>query len=263
MNTDYCRNLKFYDMLSCSFDAHKNLYNAHIVDVVAEHLNFIGAGNILVENTTVYTDGNAAGIVLRQDYGATWNGEVTLDGLTLKSSYETSLLTIIKVFYNNHDFGFTCHLPKKVNLNNIKIETFEYEMKDGKRIERITGTATSVSLYRNIEGYAQVDLSSPNATMSSTPNDWKKCNCHEVYNGTKSFNDTDGDGRCNNDADPNDGYSVWCWGFENEPNKFQNANPYMPTEEIYITNCGNLRFIIPETPQFDDTKVYIDGVLQE
>ena len=36
----------------------------------------------------------------------------------------------------------------------------------------------------------------------------------------------------------------------------------MPTEEIYITNCGTLHIIIPGTPQFEDTKVYIDGVLQ-
>ena len=264
MNTDYCRNLTFNDMLSCSFDAHKNLYNATVKDVTAEHLNFIGAGTIRIENVTVYTDGNAAGIVLRQDYGATWCGDVIIDGLTLKSSCETTLVSIFKVYYTNHDFGFTCHLPKRVYLNNIKLVTFEYKMENGVRVERELATnPMALSLYRNVEGYSMVDLSDPNASMSSTPNDWKKCNCHEVYNGAKSFNDTDGDGRCNNDADPNDGYSVWCWGFENEPNKFQNANPYMPTEEIYITNCGTLKITIPKTPQFDDTKVYIDGELQK
>ena len=263
MNTDYCRNLTFYDMLSCSFDAHKNLYNATIKDVTAEHLNFIGAGTIRIENVTVYTDGNGAGLIFRQDYGSTWCGEVYIDGLTLKSSYETNLVSIIEVYYTNHDFGFTCHLPKKVYLNNIKLLKYEYEMKDGQRIERIIATnPTPLSLYRNLEGYAQMDLSDPNANMASFTNDYKKCNCHEVYNGTKSFNDTDGDGRCNNDMDPNDGYSVWCWGFENDPDKSENANPYMPTEEIYITNCGDLQIIVPNTPQFEDTKVYKDGVLQ-
>ena len=62
--------------------------------------------------------------------------------------------------------------------------------------------------------------------------------------------------------DPNDGYSVWCWGFENDPDKTANANPYIPTEEIYITNCGDLKILIPNTPQFKDVKVYIDGELQ-
>ena len=263
MNTDYCRNLTFYDMLSCSFDAHKNLYNATIKDVTAEHLNFIGGGTIKIENVTVYTDGNAAGIVLRQDYGATWNGEVYIDGLTLKSSYETNRVSIIKVFYNNHDFGFTCHLPKKVYLNNVKLVTYTYEMKDGVRIERETGTnPMALSLYRELEAYSQVDLSDPDADLSTLRNDWKKCNCAEVYNGAKDFKDTDGDGRCNNDGNPNDNYSVWCWGYKDDPNTAANANPYMPTEEIYITNCGDLQIIIPKTPQFEDTKVYIDGELQ-
>ena len=263
MNTDYCRNLTFSDMLSCSFDAHKNLYTATIKDVTAEHLNFIGAGTIRIENVTVYTDGNGAGLIFRQDYGSTWCGEVYIDGLTLKSSFETSLVSIFKVFYTNHYFGFTCHLPKKITLNNVKLITFDYKMENGVRVERELATnPMSLSLFRNVEGYAAVDISDPDADMSSYRNDWKKCNCAEVYNGTKSFNDTDGDGRCNNDADPSDGYSVWCWGFEEAPDTTVNANPYMPTEEIYITNCGTLHIIIPGTPQFEDTKVYKDGVLQ-
>ncbi len=264
MNTDYCRNLKFYDMLTCSFDAHKNLYNATLVDVTAEHLNFIGGGTIRIENVTVYTDGNSGGIILRQDYGATWNGEVYIDGLTLKSSSsEINRLSIIKVWYFNHDFGFTCHLPKKITLNNVKLVQFTYEMKNGVRTEReVAVNPVAISLYRNLEEYVKLDISDPNADMSSYPNDWKKCNCAEIYNGAKSFNDTDGDGRCNNDGNPNDSYSVWCWGFEGDPTTATNANPYMPTEEIYITNCGNLEIIIPNTPQFEDTKVYVDGELQ-
>ena len=136
-------------------------------------------------------------------------------------------------------------------------------MKNGVRVEHeIATNPMALSLYRDLEAYGQFDISDPNADMTSYRNDWKKCNCAEIYNGTKSFNDTDGDGRCNNDGNPNDSYSVWCWGFEDEPNTAANANPYIPTEEIYITNCGDLQIIIPNTPQFEDTKVYIDGKLQ-
>jgi hypothetical protein len=99
--------------------------------------------------------------------------------------------------------------------------------------------------------------------MSKNPNDYSLCKCHEVYDGTKSFNDTDGDGRCNNDANPNDSYTVWCWGFETAPNKEINVNPYAPPEEIYVTNCGDLKIILPDTPQFKDTEFYIDGVSQK
>ncbi len=264
MNTDYCRNLKFEDMLTCSFDAHKNLYNATLVDVVAEHLNFIGAGTILLENVTVYTDGNHAGIVLRLDYGSTWNGDVIINGLTLRSSENTHIISLIKVTYINHYFGFDCYLPRKVELNNIKVVQYGYEMKNGVRSEwDISTNAMPLSLYRDLEQYSSVDISDPDADMSSTPNDWKKCNCETVYNGTKTFNDTDGDGRCENDVNPDDVYDVWCWGFETDPDKSTNANPYITTEEIRINDCGSLEIVVPETPQFEKTKVYIDGELKE
>ena len=264
MNTDYCRNLRFEDMLSCSFDAHRNLYNATLVDVVAEHLNFIGGGTVRIENVTVYTDGNAAGIVLRQDYGATWCGDVIINGMTLRSSYESDRISLIKAIYNNHNFGYTCYLPRKLEINNVKLVQYDYKMENGVRTEWDVATnSVPLSLYKTLEGYANTDISNPNADMTSLPNDWKKCNCEEVYGGTKSFNDTDGDGRCNNDLDPNDSYSVWCWGFEEKPDNSKNTNPYVPTEEIYITGCGNLKFILPSTPQFEDTKLYIDGELQE
>ena len=264
MNTDYCRNLRFEDMLSCSFDAHRNLYNATLVDVVAEHLNFIGGGTVRIENVTVYTDGNAAGIVLRQDYGATWCGDVIINGMTLRSSYESDRISLIKAIYNNHNFGYTCYLPRKLEINNVKLVQYDYKMENGVRTEWDVATnSVPLSLYKTLEGYANTDISNPNADMTSLPNDWKKCNCEEVYGGTKSFNDTDGDGRCNNDLDPNDSYSVWCWGFEEKPDNSKNTNPYIPTEEIYITGCGDLQFVLPSTPQFEDTKLYIDGELQK
>ena len=272
MGTNYCKNLKFEDMLSCSFDAHCNLYNGSIIDSICEHINFIGGGTIYYENVTVYTDGTGAGIVLRQDYGSTWDGNVIINGLTLRAS-KTNAISLIKAEYTNHYFGYTCHLPGKIEMNNVKVVQYGYKVENGVRTEWDIATNPSnieLHLYKQLESY-QADISDPNADLSTTPNDYKQCNCEEVYKKAypddeskhKTFNDTDGDGRCNNDANPLDTYSVWCWGFENAPDKSINANPYVATEEIHINNCGDLVLIIPDTPQFDDTKVYIDGVLQE
>ncbi len=264
MGTNYCKNLRFEDMLSCSFDAHKNLYNATIIDVTAEHLNFIGAGTIIYKNVTVYTDGNYAGLVLRQDYGSTWCGNVIIDGLTLRTDNANDTISLIRVDYTNHYFGYTCYLPQKIEMNNVKTVHYGYKVENGVRTEwDISTNLVPLHLYARLEHYTSTDISDPNADMTAFPNDWIKCNCHEVYNGTKSFNDTDGDGRCNNDLDPNDSYSVCCWGFEDAPDKSVNANPYVPTEELYITNCGTLNVIIPPTPQFKNIKVYIDGELQQ
>ncbi len=262
MGTNYCKNLKFEDMVTCSFDAHCNLYNGTIIDSVCEHLNFIGAGTIIYKDVTVYTDGNHAGISLRYDYGSTWDGDVIIDGLTLRTSKAADTISIFSVSYVNHYFGYTCHLPRKVELNRVQLVRYEYKVENGVRTEReVSINHIPIHLYNGVEKYKD-DISDPDASITSYPNDYKKCNCNVVYNGEKSFNDTDGDGRCNNDLNPNDSYSVWCWGFEQTPDIFANANPYVPTEEIYITNCGNLEIIIPKTPQFKDVKVYIDGVKQ-
>ena len=263
MGTNYCKNLTFDNMTSCSFDAHCSLYNGTIKNSTLEHVNFIGGGTILYENVTIYTDARKSAIVLRQDYGSTWNGNVIINGLTLRTSTENNNLTLIRAEYVNHYFGYTCHLPETIEINDVKIVHYGYKVENGIRSEWDIATNTvPLHIYKQLEGYA-ADISDPTADMSTCLNDYKKCNCSEVYGGTKTFNDTDGDGRCNNDLDPDDGYSVWCWGFEDEPDTMTNANPYVTTKEIYVTDCGDLEIILPNTPQFEDTRLYIDGTLQE
>ena len=272
MGTNYCKNLMFDNVVNHSFDAHCGLYNGTIKDSTIEHLNFIGGGTIRYENVTVYTDGASAAMTYRSDYGSIWNGDVIIDGLTLKTSRANANLSVIGVTYTNHYFGYTCYLPRTVTVNNAKIIYYSFKMQNGIRIEtELAQNHVPLHLYYALEKYTSVDISDPEANMSAYKNDYIKCNCAEVYKKAypddetkwKTFNDTDGDGRCNNDLNPLDTYTVWCWGFESTPDKTINANPYVPTEEVTVTNCGNLEFIVPPTPQFKDTVVYIDGVLQK
>ncbi len=263
MGTNYCKNLTFDNMTSCSFDAHCSLYNGTIKNSTLEHINFIGGGTIRYENVTVYTDGRNSAIVLRQDYGSTWNGNVIIDGLTLRSSTQHNNLTLIRAEYTNHFFGYTCHIPAKIEMNNVKVVHYGYKVENGVRTEwDIATNSMPLHFYKQLESYT-TDISNPNADMTSCPNDYKKCDCETVYNGKKAFNDTDGDGRCNNDLNPNDNYSIQCWGFKDTPATNTNANPYVTTKEIYVTNCKDLEVILPKTPQFENTELYIDGILQE
>ena len=262
MGSNYCKNLTFNDVVNCSFDAHKNLYNGTIIDSTCEHLNFIGSGTILYENVTVYTDGGHAAITLRQDYGSTWRGNVIINGLTLKTSKENDTISLIKADYVNHDFGYVCYLPERIEASNVKIIQYGYEVTDGVRREWDIKELYTLHLYSKLEQYVMEDISDPNADMSRYINDQRKCNCHEVYGGTKSFNDTDGDGYCNNDRNPSDASTLWCWGSNSTPDGTTNLNPYVPTREVYLNDSGELVLIIPDTPQFKDTKLYIDGALQ-
>lgn len=274
MGTNYCKNLNFDNMFTCSFDAHCGTYNATVKNSVIEHLNFIGKGTIKLENVTMYTDGSRAAMIFRSDYGATWQGDVVVDGLTMKTSKASPTLTLIETEWINHDFGYVTYLPEKITLNDARIVRYSFGIsQDGTRWEEaVDVNHVPLHIYSLLEQYSSIDISDPDAHSTIWKNDYTKCNCSEVYadcgitndDGTPvGFNDTDGDGRCNNKRDPlNSTYNVWCWGFEEEPDKTANANPYVPTEEVYVTNCGDLTIILPDTPQFKDTKLYIDGVLQ-
>ena len=255
VGTNYCKNLTYDEMFVCSFDAHCGTYNATVTNSTIEHLNFIGEGTVTIKNTKLYTDGAAGVLNLRSDYGSTWEGNVIIDGLTLyKHKNATSTISICIATYTNHDFGYITHLPEKIEINNIKTVTYDFDNDaPGGRKEWIVDENTlPIYLARNLASYTYVDISDPNADMEKKPNDLKACTC-----GT--FNDTDGDGLCENLVTSDDGgRQVKCAKPETVDNT-TNLNPYMPIEEVYITNSPGVTFIFHKTPQFQDMKVYIDG----
>ena len=282
MGTNYCKNLTFDGNFLCSFDAHCGVYNGTIKNTTIEHINFIGDGLITIENCTVYVDGGSCGINLRSDYGSWWKGDAIFKDVEFK--YETRKNKTISLFssaYTNHDFGYTTYLPNEITLDNVKMLGFTVtvDQNTGYRDEKIVETNVkplylfSQSIYR----FTDTDISDPNADLSTFPNDWLKCTCakredDQFYNSDKNpqnikkyFNDTDGDGRCNNVIYSRNGGSVWCWGFENEPDVTVNANPYIGTKKVTIINAPDtktpLQVVWPFTPQFKHLDVTVDGVL--
>ena len=136
MGTNFCKNLSFDNMYTCSFDAHCGVYNAYIRNSTVDHLNFIGDGEIIIENTVIYSGGvgcvNAA-LNLRYDYGATWQGSVYIDGLTFKYptnhiSLTYNPLSIVNATFSNHFFGYTCYLPQSFVLKNVRTEEYSFEL---------------------------------------------------------------------------------------------------------------------------------------
>ena len=258
--SNYCRNYYLDGCFLESFDAHCGAYNVTIKNSTFEHINCVGHGQIYVENLTVYTDGAHTGITMRGDYGNTWHGELYAKNLELRSSNADAKrpLSVMAPTYfpwENHYFGYTCRMPEKITLENCRIIKYDYKVEDGKRIETHTAVNSEpMNICAPINKFTDVDISDPNADMTNYPNDWRKCEC-------ETFNDTDGDGRCNNwiVSRINHGNRVWCWGFKDEPNKAKNVNPYVPTKIVEIKDCGDLKVVVPPTPQFKNTKVFIDG----
>ena len=130
MGTNFCKNLTFDNMFTCSFDAHCGVYNGTIKNSTLEHLNFIGDGLIRYENVTVYADATRAAISLRTDYGSTWAGDVYIDGLTfkLKAGTKVSNLRIIKAEWNNWYYGYTTYLPQNITLKNVLTARYTYSL---------------------------------------------------------------------------------------------------------------------------------------
>ena len=322
MGTNYCKNLTFDDNFLCSFDAHCGVYNGTIKNTTIEHINFIGDGLITIENCTVYVDGSGCGINLRSDYGSWWKGDAIFKDVDFKYEIDktsgTDVRKTVSLFSSawvNHTFGYTCYLPENITLDNVRMLGFTVTVDEitKERDEKIVKT-NEKELYlfsSSIYSHKNIDISNPNADMSNTPNDWVACTCatrplEDFYNYDPDnhdesikkikqyFNDTDGDGRCNNSIYSQNGGSVWCWGYAKcECDSFNdtdgdyfcdnvkadgkeckgfdervpthvNANPYIGTKTVTITNKETdnpLKVVYPFTPQFDDLDVTVDGVL--
>ena len=172
-----------------------------------------------------------------------------------KNRYNFSL---ISSSWSNHSFGYTCYLPQDIYIENVNMLGFSVTVKDGIREEKIDEVNKKniyLFTYNTVYKYTNVDISDPDALISSTKNDWEKCSC-------ASFNDTDSDGRCNNYVKGPSGQNVWCWGFEEAPNTLVNANPYIGTKNVTVVNGDSenpLEVVWPTTPQFKDLSVTVDG----
>ena len=152
MGTNHCRNLVFDNVWNCSFDAHSGLHNATIKNSTLEHINFIGGGLIKYENVTVYAVKKYA-VNLREDYGSTWNGDLEIDGLimkTLKSSKVTSL-AIIGAKHTNWYYGYTTYLPQNITIRNLVTAEYSFTVDNGVREEKIeTYNTHEVKLFQSL-----------------------------------------------------------------------------------------------------------------
>ncbi len=147
--TNYMRNSYLKGCVLTSFDSHTGAYNVTIEDSTFEHINYVGGGEVIMRNVTVYVDGGYGACILRQDYGSMWKGDIKMDGITLRhsSSYSKSYIDLVRAAYTNWYFGFTTHLPGKIYANNIKIEQYtrtsaDYEMGYGTIVEPTISTST-------------------------------------------------------------------------------------------------------------------------
>ena len=117
--TNYCKNLVYDGCALSRFDAHQGVLNTTIKNSVLGHhgIKLIGSGTALIENTTVLSD---SFIDLRSDYGSTWNGDLIIRNCKF---YPTGIKSHIINAENSedHDFGYTCYLPQKIEIDGLYV----------------------------------------------------------------------------------------------------------------------------------------------
>ncbi|MBO7304586.1 MAG: hypothetical protein J6V09_05130 [Clostridia bacterium] len=161
---NYTKNMILINTTMSRYDAHCGLYDGLIVDSCIGELSMTGAGELIIENTDIYLDGAGDdGVIgLRTDYGATWEGTVTLDNVTVHVNPRKDFALVLQL-YNNWDFGYVCAFPNLV-INDIKIV---YEDDDPRRGSNVINLAiltegeraTHLSETQNIAPrYAYLDL---------------------------------------------------------------------------------------------------------
>jgi len=123
MGSNYCKNLVYDNCTLSRFDAHMGVANATVRNSTLGHqgINAIGSGTFTVENSTIYGRNL---INLRSDYGSTWQGELFIRNCVfVPANGRTTNVSLIGGSYSGqHDFGYTCHMPEKITIENLYLD---------------------------------------------------------------------------------------------------------------------------------------------
>jgi hypothetical protein len=123
LGSNYCKNLVYDSCTLSRFDAHMGVANATIRNSTLGHqgINAIGSGTFTVENSTIYGRNL---ISLRADYGSTWQGEFFIRNcIFIPAGGKTTSASLIGGSYSGqHDFGYTCYMPERITIENLRID---------------------------------------------------------------------------------------------------------------------------------------------
>lgn len=123
LGSNFCKNLLYDHCTLSRFDAHQGVANATIRNSTLGHMgiNAIGSGLLLIENSTIR---GRSLVNLRSDYGSTWQGELVIrDCVFVPADGKPISAALISGSYSGqHDFGYTCYMPERITIENLRID---------------------------------------------------------------------------------------------------------------------------------------------
>ena len=120
--SNFCKDLRMEDCTMSRFDAHMGVYGVTLRRCTFGHMGvrFVGMGKALLEDCEIRYNSLVA---LRGDYGSSWDGEITARRCTRKApGYYKGVDLISGANNEDHDFGYVCHLPRKVVIDGLLID---------------------------------------------------------------------------------------------------------------------------------------------
>jgi hypothetical protein len=123
MASNFCKNILYDNCTFSRFDAHQGVANATIRNSTLGHvgINAIGSGLFTIENTTIR---GRSLVNLRSDYGSTWEGELVIRNCVFipAGGKSISAALINGSYSGQHDFGYTCYMPERITIENLRID---------------------------------------------------------------------------------------------------------------------------------------------
>ncbi len=166
LGSNFCKNLLYDGCTLSRFDAHQGVANATIRNSTLGHMgiNAIGSGTLTIENSTVRA---RSFVNLRPDYGSTWQGKLIIRNCVFvpAAGRPVSASIISGTNTGQHDFGYTCYMPEKITIENLRINdskhpdnyqgpaifaNFNPEMKDSSYKEKFPYVKTNRVILKNV-----------------------------------------------------------------------------------------------------------------
>jgi hypothetical protein len=127
LGSNFCKNMLYDHCVLSRFDAHQGVANATIRNSTLGHMgiNAIGTGLLLVENSSIR---GKTIVNLRSDYGSTWQGELVIRNCVFvpADGKPISAALIGGTNSGQHDFGYTCYMPEKITIENLRIDDSQH-----------------------------------------------------------------------------------------------------------------------------------------
>lgn len=168
MGSNFCKNISYDGCYLTRFDAHCGVYNVTIKNSTVASLRLTGGGDFVIENSTVKTKiyGGDTFIMLREDYGSTWRGNIYIKNCVFDSifddrKYET--VTLIWAEWRNHDFGYKTYMP------NVYVDNLSFAEKLGTKCVELFDITNRDENYPNVISYSEAFISGDENKNVYTP----------------------------------------------------------------------------------------------